>query len=739
MSEAPATIEGVLDRFVFSNPDTAWSVVRILPEPAENSRKAPEPITAVGNLIGLRPGELVRLTGKWVQDKRWGRQFQVQSYLPVKPGTVRGIERYLASGLVPGIGKEMAKRLVRRFGLATLEVIETDGDRLKEVPGIGPVRAQRIIAAWNEQREVKDVMLFLQTHGVSPAYAARIFKKYGRRAIQVVRDNPYQLAEEVFGIGFRTADRIAAELGIDRRSPQRAAAGVLFAIKTLAEEGNAYAPRAVLLERTAALLEVEPQIAADALAALVASEAVVEERLDAPERDALWLPALFASERTAAEHLARVLTAPRKPLAIDVPRALDWFEGQAGITLAEAQRRAIARAIEAKVSVITGGPGTGKTTIVNAIIRILRKKGRQILLAAPTGRAAKRMQETSGQEARTLHRLLEFDPKAHAFTRDAENPLEADMVVIDEMSMVDLPLFAALARALPDPAQLVLVGDVDQLPSVGPGSVLSDIIRSGCAGVTRLEQIFRQAEASAIVVNAHRIQRGELPQFPRVRGDSGDFFLIERAEPEAVLETIKTLVKERIPRRFGVDPIDDIQVLTPMHRGTLGAQNLNVVLQGLLNPDGEFLARGDRIIRRRDKVMQLRNNYDLGVLNGDVGRVEAVDPEERTVLVRFDDRSVRYESGDLDELSLAYACSIHKSQGSEYPVVVLPLSTQHYVMLERNLIYTAVTRGKRLVVVVGSWRALSMAVKTEKRLSRWSRLETRLQQACACSRLAQGL
>jgi exodeoxyribonuclease V alpha subunit len=713
------TIEGVLERVVYANEETAWSVVRI--QLADRR----DPITALGSLLGVQIGENLRLSGKFVHDKKWGPQFQVKSYVTVKPSTLKGIERYLASGLVPGIGKEMAKRLVDHFGIETLDIIENDGHRLKEVDGIGPIRAKRILDAWGEQRDIKNVMVFLQSHGVSTAYAIRIYKKYGARAISAVRDNPYQLAEDIFGIGFLSADRIAQSLGIDRNSDKRCEAGVSFALEMLAEEGHVYAPRSALADRAKVLLEVDRALIERAIDSLAASGAVVIEG------DAIFLRHLHQSEVASAERLARILGAQAPPISIDIRKALAWFEHQAKIALAPAQREALERAIRAKVSVITGGPGTGKTTIVNGIIQILEKKDRRILLAAPTGRAAKRMSEATGHEAKTLHRLLEFDPRTKTFLRTEEHPLDGDMVIVDETSMVDAPLFAHLVSAIPDRAQLVLVGDIDQLPSVGPGSVLRDIIQSGRADVSVLDQIFRQAEASLIVINAHRVNRGEMPQLDRSQRDNVDFFLVEREEPEDILATMKELIGRRIPTRFGLDPIADVQVLTPMHRGNLGAANLNAELQSLLNPEGEALSRGDRLIRRGDKVMQLRNNYDLGVFNGDVGRVTEVHAADRALAVEFDERVVRYEAADLDELALAYACSIHKSQGSEYPAVVLPLSTQHFVMLERNLLYTAVTRGRRLVVIVGSKRALSLAVHNHKQHARWTRFRSRLEETVA--------
>ncbi|HEX2572089.1 MAG TPA: ATP-dependent RecD-like DNA helicase [Polyangia bacterium] len=747
------TIDAVLERMRYVHEESAWTVAEV----SVPGRR--EPITVVGNLLGVQPGENLRLRGRWEQDRKYGQQFRVASFMPIKPATLAGIEKYLGSGLVQGIGRALAARLVRHFQLETLEVLEHHSERLTEVEGIGPVRSRRIREAWLEQRDIQEVMIFLQSHGVSPSYAVRIFKTYGRRAMAVVRENPYQLALDVFGIGFRIADRIAAEIGIPRDSPQRAAAGALHALSEITDEGHCYFPRAALVERATDLLDVPPELVETALDTLAAAGRIVIEPLGAPVPDpheplgtpdhgqAVYLASLYNAERGAAAQLRTLLDIPARPIRIDPLRAVAWFEEQQGITLAPEQRAAITRAITSKLLVITGGPGTGKTTIINGIIRILEKKERRILLCAPTGRAAKRMQQATGRDARTAHRLLEFSAQERRFQRDREHPLEADVLIVDEVSMVDVVLLYHLLKAVPDAAQLILVGDVDQLPSVGPGSVLRDVIDSGAADVVRLQHIFRQAEASHIVVNAHRINAGEMPEFgggrPSAPANAGedtapdeparDFYIIERDDPAAIVATIKQLVAQRIPQRFGHQSVDDIQILTPMQRGALGVVQLNAELQALLNPaaptaDGTAreLVRGSRVFREGDKVMQVINNYDLEVFNGDIGRIARIDPEERLALVRFDDREVTYQLADLDELVLAYACSIHKSQGSEYPAVVVPLHTQHYVMLRRNLLYTAVTRGKKLVVLVGSRKAVSLAIKTERVEARYSRLAERL-------------
>ncbi len=723
-STPPATLEGILERVTYVNEQNAWSVVK-LDVPGKKDL-----VTVVGNLLGVQPGENLRLRGHWTVDGTYGEQFKADGYVTVKPATLVGIEKYLGSGLVRGIGKVMAKRLVEQFSIATLEVIEQAPERLREVDGIGPVRSARIAKAWVEQKQIKDVMVFLQSHGVSSTFAIKIYKHYQDRSIAVVKENPYRLAIDIFGIGFKTADKIAGQLGISPSSPERAQAGVLHVLGELSNEGHVYYPRPKLIETAAALLEIDPGLIETAVGALAeAGQVVVTPVLEGggqgPDGVAVYLASLHRAESGAAELGHALVRSPARPVAIDVERAIAWFEERQKLTLAPEQREAIRRAITSKLLVITGGPGTGKTTLVNGIIQILEKKGHRILLGAPTGRAAKRMTETTGHEAKTLHRLLEFDPKTMSFLRDRQRPLEADLVIVDEASMIDTVLAYNLMKAVPPSAQLILVGDIDQLPSVGPGSVLQDVIRSGAADVVRLAHIFRQAEGSLIVVNAHQVNHGDMPRLGSP-GAEGDFFFIEKQQPEEVLHAMKIIVKERIPEKFGFDPVNDIQVLTPMHRGLLGAVSLNAELQALLNPHGLSIVHGSRMFRVGDKVMQVRNNYDLEVFNGDIGRIEAIDEEDRTVAVVFDGRSVTYERADLDELVLAYACSIHKSQGSEYPCVVMPVHTQHYVMLQRNLLYTGITRARKLVVLVGTRRALAIAVKNDKTEARFTQLAARL-------------
>jgi len=723
--------EGVIERITFVSEESGWTVIRL--------QAGGKEVTAVGNMLGVQPGESLRLTGRWAHDRKYGEQFRVESYLAVQPATLVGLEKYLGSGLVQGMGKVMASRLVKRFAMETLDVIEHQPWRLTHVHGIGPKRKQRILAAWEEHKAVKEVMVFLQSNGVSPAYAVKICKRYGNKAVVRVKENPFRLAEEIFGIGFKTADTIAANLGIAPDSPERARAGLLHTLGQLSDEGHLCSPREPLVERASALLGVAPTIVEPALEALVTDRAVVAEELEG--EPTIYLAALHRAEVGAAARLraimdaavqGRAAKAAAAPVQKDVDAVLAAFEQRQGITLAELQRQAVRQAARSKVLVITGGPGTGKTTLVNGVIALFRRQERRILLCAPTGRAAKRMSEASGQEAKTIHRLLEFDPRSRRFQRDDAAPLEADLLLVDEVSMVDTVLFYHLLKAVPDSCQLVLVGDVDQLPSVGAGCVLADLIRSGVIETVTLTEIFRQAQQSLIVLNAHRVNRGEQPEQPDLSGrppEEVDFFFIERAEPEAVLETIKELVQRRIPRRFGADPLTEIQVLTPMHKGVIGARNLNVELQALLNPTGASITRGSRVYRVGDKVMQIRNNYDLDVFNGDLGQIARIDEEQRELVVRVDGREVTYDTADLDELVHGYACTVHKSQGSEYPVVVLPLHTQHYPMLQRNLLYTGLTRAQRLAVIVGSRKALSIAVRNATVRARNSHLAWRLADA----------
>jgi exodeoxyribonuclease V alpha subunit len=719
---APEVLQGSLDHVVFANAESGWTVARL------RIRGRREPVTVVGHLGGAQPGEELRVTGRWSVDPKYGEQFRAEGVTQLLPSTAAGIEKYLGSGLVRGVGPKTAARLVKRFGLRTLEVVERDPARLQEVEGIGPVRAGRIQAAWAEQKAIRDVMIFLQGHGISPAFAVRIYRRYGPASVATVRENPYRLAEEVRGIGFRTADRIAANLGLDPAAPARVRAALVYSLNRLADEGHVWAGRQALTGAAVAALAssaVTPERVAEEL------DGLVRDGKLAAEGARVALPALDAAERGVVSGLLRLLRTPMRPLAVDLEAALNWYQQACGVELAPLQRQAIAGSLREKVLIVTGGPGTGKTTLVRGIVEIQRRKGRRIELCAPTGRAAQRLAESTGQQARTIHRLLGFDPGRGAFQHDEQTPLATDLVIADEASMIDTVLMNSLLKAIPAPAQLLLVGDADQLPSVGPGNVLGDLLASGVIPALRLTEIFRQARASRIVVNAHRINAGQMPV---LEGGQDDFFWIRREEPEAILAMVQRLLAEDIPRRFGLDPVRDVQVLTPMRRGLLGAANLNLALQQLLNPGG---ARGPRGLRVGDKVMQVENDYTRDVFNGDLGWITGLDEEHGGLSVRFADRDVAYDARDLDELALAYATSVHKAQGSEYPAVVVPLHTQHYALLQRRLLYTAVTRARRLVVLVGSRRALAIALRNRTAAPRGTALAERLRHAAAGARAGE--
>jgi exodeoxyribonuclease V alpha subunit len=723
MATAYTTLQGTVERITYVNEETQYVVARL---DVPGSRDL---ATIVGNLPSLTPGETLRLQGAWTHHKKYGDQFKVERYETVTPATLNGIQRYLGSGLIKGIGPILAKRLVEAFGLDTLRIIEEEPDHLLEVEGIGPLRLQRIRTAWAEQKEIREVMLFLQGHGVSSAYAAKIFKVYGQAAIATVKANPYRLAQDIYGIGFQTADRIAQKLGVPSDSPFRARAGILHILQAMSDEGHVYALEADLLREAETTLEIPRTLLSEAVPDLLKEDQLVVEDLPAGGR-AVYLKPLYVAEEQVARRLIDILRAPRLPIQIDTEKALAWVEGITRLQLASQQREAVRMVLTHKLLVITGGPGTGKTTILRCIIRILEKKGVRIHLASPTGRAAKRMAEATGRDAMTIHRLLEWSPAHAGFQRNAHRPLETDLVIVDEASMIDVVLMNSLLRAIPLVAAVVLVGDADQLPSVGPGAVLKDILESGRVPAVRLTEIFRQAEQSCIVLNAHRVNRGEFPDLSRPsRGQATDFHFLSEEDPERLQQLIVDLVSRRLPTRYHFDPVEDIQVLTPMHRGAVGAAQLNAALQATLNPARPGVMevmRGERVFRVGDRVMQVRNNYDKGVYNGDIGRIAGIDLAEQEAIVLVDGRSVTYDFSELDELRLAYAATVHKSQGSEYPAVILPLHTTHYLMLQRNLLYTAITRAKRLLVLVGTKKALAIAVKNDVTLRRCTRLADRL-------------
>ncbi|MBK1650528.1 ATP-dependent RecD-like DNA helicase [Rhabdochromatium marinum] len=698
------TLAGPVERVTFHSPESGFCVLRV------KVRGERELITVVGNAAQVAPGEHIDARGQWTIDARHGRQFKANELRVVPPGTREGIERYLGSGLVKGIGPHFAKRLVAAFGETVFDIIEQTPERLRELPGIGQKRQERVTRAWAEQKIIREIMVFLQSHGVGTARAVRIFKTYGEAAIERVRGNPYRLALDIRGIGFKTADQLAERLGIPRDSPLRARAGVRHVLQEIAGDGHCAAWREALTEQAVKLLEIAPEGIAAAIDLELAAGHLVTETFES--RPLVLLPALHRAECEVAASLVRLRDGQPPWAPIDTARALPWVEQQTGLRLAASQQQAVSQAVTGKCTLLTGGPGVGKTTVVHSILRILRAKGVKVTLCAPTGRAAKRLSESTGQEAKTIHRLLEFDPKTLDFKHNADHPLETDLLVCDETSMVDVSLMHKLLSALPDSAAVLLVGDVDQLPSVGPGAVLADAIGSGVLPTVRLTEIFRQAQRSQIIVNAHRINSGVLPHTPEPQPLDGDWFLIRCETPEQIQERLIKTLCERIPARFGLDPMRDVQVLTPMNRGGLGARALNQVLQQRLNPSAQpRIERFGWTFAPGDKVIQNVNNYDKEVFNGDIGRILAIDPDNSEVRIGFDEREVVYEFGELDELALAYATSVHKAQGSEYPAVVIPLATQHYMLLQRNLLYTGVTRGKRLVVLIAQPKALGMAVR----------------------------
>jgi exodeoxyribonuclease V alpha subunit len=718
-------VEGIVERITFESAETSFRVLK-LAVPGRADRLA-----VVGTFPPMALGARVRVRGRLEVDHKHGEQLRVASLIELAPDTLAGLEKYLASGLIKGVGPKLAQRLVVTFGLDSLRVLDEEPHRLQEVEGLGEKRRVALARAWREQRAMRDVMVFLQAHGASPALAARIVRRYGAAATNVVSRDPYRLALDVHGVGFKTADRIAASIGVAADSPQRMQAGVLQVVHDLTEAGHVWTCEPDVVSRAAQMLgldgddeEVRARVGAAVQALVLAGRAVVEPLQG--ER-AVYDAGIHAAEVRLAGRLAEIARAAARELP-GVTAAVSDFESRARVDLAPEQRHALSEAARRQVLVVTGGPGVGKTTIVRAILAVLARARVEVRLAAPTGRAAKRMTETTGNEATTLHRLLEFDPKTATFKRDRNRPIQAGAVVVDEVSMLDLPTADALAQAIAPGTRLLLVGDVDQLPSVGPGAVLRDVIASGVVPCVRLQQIFRQAARSLIVTNAHRINHGE-PPVAAEPGAQADFFVVERRDPERARDTILELVTSRIPHRFGLDPVRDVQVLTPMNRGPAGAIALNEALQAALNPGGQALVRGSRTYRVGDKVMQLRNDYDKNVFNGDVGLVSSIDPEESTMLVRFEDRDVTFDASEIDDLVLAYACTVHKSQGSEYPAVVVPLLTTHFVMLSKNLLYTAVTRGKRLVVLVCDPRALELALSQRRREERRTWLAPRLAKA----------
>ena len=723
------TLKGTLDRIVFHNEDNGYTVFRL-----KLQGKA-DPVTVVGHMAGPQAGVGIAVTGVFVNDTRFGRQFKMETFETTLPATLQGIRHYLGSGLIKGVGPRIAARIVDEFGEETFNILDNDPDKLTAVKGISLRLATEIKSAWAEHQGIRDLIMFLQPHGVSTAYAVRIFREYGADSLEIVRQNPYRLAMDVRGFGFITADAIAMKIGFEHDSELRAEAGLLYVLQRLVDDGNVFYPLEELVHQTADELGITVELVREAVHSLVRDDRVVLddlEREDGTVFTAVYISRYHHCEKKIAHYLGRILRSPKSVLFSNPEELLKKILKKLPISLAEEQQEAARRSLAGKILVVTGGPGTGKTTVIDSIIRLFQTQKARILLCAPTGRAAKRMSETSGLEAKTIHRLLEYSPGEDGFARNENNPLACSLLVVDESSMLDTLLLYHLLKAVPLGATVVFVGDINQLPSVGPGSVLKDIIESGVVDVVQLTEVFRQAATSQIIVNAHYINRGIVPEVGRNATDAlTDFYFIRQDDPEQAATMIVDLVKNHIPRRFKFDPVEDIQVLTPMHKGSAGVQMLNTRLQETLNPQSLMVKRGERQYRLDDKVMQVRNNYEKDVFNGDIGRIVYLNTEERELSVNFDGKNALYSFDELDEIAPAYAISVHKAQGSEYPAVVMPILTQHYMLLQRNLLYTGVTRGKRLVILVGSYRALNMAVGNNKTSKRHTWLAHRLREGFA--------
>ncbi|MBN1681666.1 MAG: ATP-dependent RecD-like DNA helicase [Anaerolineae bacterium] len=736
---SPDTLTGSVERITYYNEDTNYCVLRLRPDQFQLGRE--ELITVVGNMPEVQPGESVRLEGQWTNHPKHGRQFRTENMIQIRPASAEAIRRYLGSGLIKGVGPVTARRIVDFFGTDTLDVLDRTPQRLLDVPGVGKHRTKLIGSAWIEQQHIKEVMLFLQGHNVTTGLAVKIYKQYGDQAIQIVSNNPYRLADDIRGIGFRTADKIAQNLGLPPDAPSRIAAGVKHALNEATDEGHVYLPRHTLVEQAAELLGVAPDAdepthpVEDAIQRTAQRSEIMIEVVPAglEQVEAVYLPPMYYSEKGAAARLRQLNDTPASRLddmhRTNWDRLLADLAGSSRVQLTDQQQNAVRQALTHKVSVLTGGPGTGKTTTLRAVIGALDRTRHRFMLASPTGRAAKRMSEATGHPARTIHRLLGFSPAQRGFVYNEENPLDTDMLIVDEASMIDLMLFYSLLKALRPDTHLLLVGDIDQLPSVGAGNVLHDVIESGIGPVTRLNTIFRQADTSQIIYNAHRINRGDVPD---TSSQNKDFFLFVQEDPVAAGDLLVEIVQERIPNKFGYDPVDDIQVLSPMYRGPVGVSALNQTLQERLNPSNPRIAERrlggltKRLFRVGDKVIQTRNNYEKDVFNGDIGRVRGFDITNQIMTVVIDERIVKYDWAEVDDLTHAYCISVHRSQGSEYPCVVIPVVTQHYMMLQRNLLYTAITRAKELVVLVGTRKAIAIAVQNDRVAQRWSALAWRI-------------
>lgn len=713
-TENLTSLQGSIERITFHNPENGFCVLKVKVPSQDNL------VVVVGRAHKVSVGEYIECSGQWVHDRQFGQQFKAEELKIIPPTHIEGMERYLGSGVVRGIGPHTAKILIEKYGTEVFSIIEKNPEKLLDLPGIGEKRLNLITEGWNEQMRVREIMVFLQSHGMGTARALRIYKTYGDQAILRVKENPYRLAIDIPGIGFKTADELAQNLGVARDSLQRAQAGVRHVLQEFAGQGHCAVPEEELLKLSIKLLELNEERILEAIQSEVKVGNVIKEET------VYQLPHLQQAEVGVSLHFQRLLGTKTPWHDLDVEAALPWVESRTGLQLSPSQREAVIRTIAAKIAVITGGPGVGKTTIIKSILQLVRQRGASVALCAPTGRAAKRLSESTGLEAKTLHRLLEYEPGAHQFRRETCNPIEADLIVVDEASMIDIILMYHLVKAIPEKSALLLVGDVDQLPSVGPGSVLSDIIQSQTVEVVRLSEIFRQAASSKIILNSHRINQGEYP-IENKEEEISDFYTLIAETPEEIHAKLMAVVTERIPARFGFDPMRHIQVLTPMHRGDLGVRGLNQDLQARLNPLSEpRINRFGWTFARGDKVLQTVNNYEKDVFNGDIGFIKFFNLEEQEIMIEFDGRLVAYRYDELDEIVLAYATTIHKSQGSEYPAVVIPLSTQHYTMLQRNLIYTAVTRGKQLVVVIGQEKAIRIAVQNHQANRRQTLLCRRL-------------
>ncbi len=699
----------VVERITYQNEENGYTVIKC------RAKGYSDLVTVVGNMPDVHVGSVLSLGGRWRIDGKYGRQFSLETCEETLPATVYSIEKYLGSGLIKGIGPKFAKEIVKMFQERTLEVIEHEPDLLIDVPGIGKVRVERIKSGWAEQKEIKNIMLFLQSNNVSTSHATKIYKTYGNDSIKVVQENPYRLADDIWGIGFKTADTIAEKMGFGHEKYVRLRSGIIYTLNKLSEEGHCYATREMLLEKGSELLSVEENLLSMTLDEMIRQEDVFREA------DSIYLPPFYFAESGTAKRMDRLLKMP-PAIRIETDSLAEKIQSKTGMVYDEVQLEAIRKAVQSKVLILTGGPGTGKTTTTLGIITAFREAGAKIVLAAPTGRAAKRLSEATGMEAKTIHRLLEVKPP-EGYQRNEENPLEGDVMILDECSMIDIILMYSLLKAVPDTMTLIMVGDIDQLPSVGAGNVLRDLIDSECFPVVRLTRIFRQAQNSRIIMNAHRINAGKMPDISN--GRQSDFFFMAEEDPEKAVKTIVELVKTKLPRYYRVES-SEIQVLTPMQRSVVGAVNLNQALQEAINPGGFSLKRGGFSYRTGDKVMQIRNNYDKEVFNGDIGTVSFVDMEDRSLKVSFEDREIAYDISELDELVLAYATTIHKAQGSEYPIVVMPVLMNHYVMLQRNLIYTGITRAKKILVLIGTKKALSYAVRNVTVTSRNTMLKERL-------------